>query len=126
MQFFNTTDHDRFPCNQFGAQEPGTNEEIADFCTKNFGVTFKLFDKVDVNGNNTSPVYKFLKEKTGVNAISWNFEVYHRMDLLIDRNSWLIRMEMLLVTSNLVWLLKSSKKRSRSFCDYLPSFERFQ
>jgi len=65
-----------FPCNQFGAQEPGSNEEIADFCTKNFGVTFKLFDKVEVNGNNVSPVYKYLKDQKGVNSISWNFEKF--------------------------------------------------
>jgi glutathione peroxidase len=65
-----------FPCNQFGGQEPGTNEEIASFCSTNYGVTFQLFDKIDVNGENAHPLYKFLKAnaKGFINDdIKWNF-----------------------------------------------------
>ena len=67
-----------FPCNQFGGQEPGTNEEIAEFCSANFGVTFKLFDKIDVNGNNRSPLYERLTNNQAVEKgdIKWNFEKF--------------------------------------------------
>lgn len=61
-----------FPCNQFAGQAPGTNEEIASFCSLNFGITFKQFKKINVNGKNESPLYTFLKEqKKG--RIRWNF-----------------------------------------------------
>ena len=73
-----------FPCNQFGGQEPGSEKEIAQFCELNYGVTFPMFAKVDVNGNNTAPLYKFLKsEKPGLlgsEAIKWNFTKF-----LVDR-----------------------------------------
>jgi glutathione peroxidase len=64
-----------FPCNQFGGQEPGTNEEIENFCSVNFGVTFKLFDKIDVKGENQSPLYARLtnNDVTGNAKIKWNF-----------------------------------------------------
>lgn len=65
-----------FPSNQFAHQEPGTNEEIASFCKLNYGVTFPLFDKINVNGNDTHPIYKYLKkEQSGLlgSAIKWNF-----------------------------------------------------
>ncbi|MCB2113752.1 MAG: glutathione peroxidase [Parvularculaceae bacterium] len=66
-----------FPCNQFGAQEPGDEKEIAKFCAVNYGVTFPMFSKIDVNGENAHPLYRFLKkEKKGVagtEAIKWNF-----------------------------------------------------
>lgn len=65
-----------FPCNQFGAQEPGQAEEITQFCQINYGVTFKMFEKIDVNGENTHPIFKFLKtEKGGIlgDDIKWNF-----------------------------------------------------
>lgn len=52
-----------FPCNQFLAQEPGENDEIREFCTANYGVSFQMFEKIDVNGANANPLYKFLKEK---------------------------------------------------------------
>jgi glutathione peroxidase len=75
--------HDRgfdvlgFPCNQFGAQEPGTEAEIATFCETSFGVTFPLFAKVDVNGERAAPLYKHLKSARpgllGTEAIKWNF-----------------------------------------------------
>lgn len=66
-----------FPCNQFGAQEPGSNEEIQSFCQLNYNVTFKLFDKIDVNGPKTSPLFKHLKNQSpgilGTEGIKWNF-----------------------------------------------------
>ena len=65
-----------FPCNQFGNQEPGTNEEIKDFCTKNYGITFPISEKVEVNGPNAHPIYKYCKEITGIRDIGWNFEKF--------------------------------------------------
>jgi glutathione peroxidase len=66
-----------FPCNQFGAQEPGSAEEIQNFCSANYSVTFPMFDKVDVNGSLTHPLYTFLKEQApgilGTAGIKWNF-----------------------------------------------------
>lgn len=72
-----------FPCNQFGAQEPGGNEEIKNFCTSTFSVTFPMMSKIDVNGDDADPLYKFLKkEKGGIlgDDIKWNFTKF-----LIDR-----------------------------------------
>lgn len=78
-----------FPCNQFGSQEPGTNDEIQSFCQMNYGVTFPVLDKVDVNGSNAAPVYKHLKEEApgilGTEAIKWNFTKF-----LIDKNGKVI------------------------------------
>jgi len=65
-----------FPCDQFGHQEPGTEDEIGAFCEKNFGVTFPLFSKVDVNGDDAHPVFQWLRaEKGGLlgSKIKWNF-----------------------------------------------------
>jgi glutathione peroxidase len=66
-----------FPCNQFGAQEPGDENEIKNFCSLTYNVEFPLFSKIDVNGSDTHPVYKFLKEERpgilGSEAIKWNF-----------------------------------------------------
>ncbi|MEW6761639.1 MAG: glutathione peroxidase [Pseudomonadota bacterium] len=66
-----------FPCNQFGKQEPGTESEIGAFCEKNYGVSFPMFAKVDVNGDEAHPLFKYLKqEKPGVlgtEGIKWNF-----------------------------------------------------
>lgn len=65
-----------FPCNQFANQEPGNNEEIKSFCSLNYGVTFPMFDKIDVNGENEAPLYTFLKAgKDGEDGgkIKWNF-----------------------------------------------------
>jgi glutathione peroxidase len=73
-----------FPCNQFGGQEPGGEKEIAQFCELNYGVTFPMFAKVDVNGDKAAPLYKYLKaEKPGLlgsEAIKWNFTKF-----LVDR-----------------------------------------
>lgn len=78
-----------FPCNQFGGQEPGSNEEIVEFCKKNYGVTFPLADKVDVKGSNTAAIYQWLtqKSKNGVldATISWNFNKF-----LLDENGKMI------------------------------------
>ena len=69
-----------FPCNQFGSQEPGTDAGISAFCEQNYGITFPLFTKIDVNGPNAHPLYQFLKKKKqgilgplGSGAIRWNF-----------------------------------------------------
>lgn len=66
-----------FPCNQFGAQEPGQESEIQEFCQINYGVSFPMFGKIDVNGENAHPLYKYLtSEKPGIlgsEAIKWNF-----------------------------------------------------
>ena len=66
-----------FPCNQFGKQEPGSDEEIASFCDLTFKVSFPMFSKVDVNGDKASPLYNYLKEKApgvlGSKGIKWNF-----------------------------------------------------
>lgn len=67
-----------FPCNDFGGQEPGTNEQIQTFCTANYGVTFKLLDKIKVLGNNKSPLYERLTNNsvTYKGDVKWNFEKF--------------------------------------------------
>ena len=66
-----------FPCNQFGGQEPGTNEQITEFCSLNYGNTFPIFSKIDVNGKNAHPLFNFLtsekKGLLGTQKIKWNF-----------------------------------------------------
>lgn len=66
-----------FPCNQFGGQDPGSNDEIQTFCQVNYGVTFPVLGKIDVNGSNAAPVFEWLKsEKPGImglKSIKWNF-----------------------------------------------------
>lgn len=65
-----------FPCDQFAGQELSSNNEINAFCTRNYGVSFQMMQKIDVNGKNAHPLYKFLKEQAGgflFNAIKWNF-----------------------------------------------------
>ena len=73
-----------FPCNQFANQAPGSGEEIASFCQSRFGITFKQFKKIKVNGSEAEPLYKFLKEKQGgklFSNIKWNFTKF-----LVDRD----------------------------------------
>ena len=73
-----------FPCNQFGRQEPGNAAQIGEFCSKNYAITFPMFDKIDVNGGNAHPLYQYLKgEKSGLlgSAIKWNFTKF-----LVDRS----------------------------------------
>jgi len=73
-----------FPCNQFGSQEPGSEKEIQNFCRVNFGVTFPMFSKIKVNGEETHPLYRYLKSEQsgilGTEAIKWNFTKF-----LIDK-----------------------------------------
>ena len=79
-----------FPCNQFGAQEKGSEEEIASFCDLRFSVTFPLFSKIDVNGPQAHPLYRYLTQAApgilGTEAIKWNFTKF-----LIDQNGKPIR-----------------------------------
>ena len=78
-----------FPCNQFASQEPGSADEIGAFCEKNYGVTFPMFDKIDVNGADAHPLYKWLRtEKGGVlgDRIKWNFTKF-----LIGRDGQVIK-----------------------------------
>jgi glutathione peroxidase len=74
-----------FPCNQFGAQEPGTAEQIGAFCQKNYGVSFPMFEKIEVNGAGAHPLYRWLKSQArgvlGSEAIKWNFTKF-----LVDRD----------------------------------------
>lgn len=78
-----------FPCNQFGGQEPGTSSDIHDFCTKNYGVTFTMMEKVNVKGDSICDIYTWLtqKEKNGVmsSSVKWNFQKY-----MIDENGFLV------------------------------------
>lgn len=79
-----------FPCNQFGGQEPGNADEIAEFCKVNFGVTFPLMAKVDVNGDNASPLFDWMKKEAkglmGSTSIKWNFTKF-----LVDREGNVVK-----------------------------------
>lgn len=78
-----------FPCNQFLNQEPGENKEVKNFCQINYGVTFNMFEKIDVNGSNTHPIYKYLKEQEKgllTKDIKWNFTKF-----LIDKEGNFIK-----------------------------------
>lgn len=79
-----------FPCNQFGKQEPGDAEEIKNFCKLNYDVKFPLFAKIDVNGDNASPLYTFLKQEKpgllGTQAIKWNFTKF-----LVNREGQVVK-----------------------------------
>lgn len=80
-----------FPCNQFGGQEPGTSKEISEFCTKNHGVTFDMFEKVEVNKEGACDLYKFLTAQDappkGKGPVGWNFEKFliNRQGELVNR-----------------------------------------
>ncbi|HKX87536.1 MAG TPA: glutathione peroxidase [Flavobacterium sp.] len=79
-----------FPANNFGAQEPGSNEQIATFCQRNYGVTFPMMEKISVTGDDTHPLYQFLthKDKNGLedNEVKWNFQKY-----LINEEGFLVK-----------------------------------
>jgi glutathione peroxidase len=79
-----------FPCNQFGAQEPGSAAQIGSFCQKNYGVSFPVFSKIDVNGPDTHPIFRFLKEKKPglfvTTRIKWNFTKF-----LVDREGRVVK-----------------------------------
>ncbi len=78
-----------FPCNQFGAQDPGSNEEIQEFCQLNYGVSFPMFGKLEVNGSGADPLFKYLKDAapgTLGNRIKWNFTKF-----LINRDGEVVK-----------------------------------
>ncbi|MBE6054789.1 MAG: glutathione peroxidase [Clostridium sartagoforme] len=78
-----------FPCNQFLNQEPGNSKEVKNFCEINYGVTFNMFEKIDVNGSNTHPIYKYLKEQEKglvTKDIKWNFTKF-----LIDKEGNVVK-----------------------------------
>jgi glutathione peroxidase len=79
-----------FPCDQFGHQEPGDDAEIKNFCSLNYGVTFPMFAKIEVNGDNAHPLFKALKQEApgllGTQAIKWNFTKF-----LVDRRGRVVR-----------------------------------
>lgn len=78
-----------FPCNQFGSQDPGSNEEISGFCQLNYGVSFQIMEKVNVNGDDAAPIFKYLKKAAGgfiTDSIKWNFTKF-----LISRDGKTIR-----------------------------------
>ncbi|WP_060681125.1 glutathione peroxidase [Virgibacillus halodenitrificans] len=78
-----------FPCNQFNNQDPGSNEEISEFCQRNYGVTFQMFSKVDVKGEQAHPLFSYLTEEAKgmlTKQIKWNFTKF-----LIDRNGNVIK-----------------------------------
>src|ERR1700761_1766101 len=79
-----------FPCNQFGKQEPGDAGQIGSFCEKNFGVSFQLFEKIEVNGEHTHPLFQYLKTEgpglLGINRIKWNFTKF-----LVNRDGKVLR-----------------------------------
>ena len=79
-----------FPCNQFGAQEPGSAQEIGAFCQKNYGVTFPMFARIEVNGPEAHPLYRYLKASQpglfGTQRIKWNFTKF-----LVDREGQVVR-----------------------------------
>jgi glutathione peroxidase len=79
-----------FPCNQFGAQEPGNSDEIKNFCSLNYNISFPLFQKIEVNGENASALYQFLKQEKpgllGTEAIKWNFTKF-----LVNREGQVVK-----------------------------------
>lgn len=90
-----------FPCNQFGQQEPGDSRDIAEFCELNYQVSFPLFEKIDVNGSHTHPLFQFLKSAApgvlGSKAVKWNFTKF-----LIDRDGHVVKRYAPFVTPNTI------------------------
>ncbi len=79
-----------FPCNQFMSQDPGTNAEISEFCSLNYGVTFPMYAKIEVNGDGAHPLFKFLKQEAGgfmgIDMIKWNFTKF-----LVDQDGRVVK-----------------------------------
>ena len=79
-----------FPCNQFGNQDPGSNDEIQNFCQSNYGVSFQMMEKIEVNGSNAHPLFVWLKKQApgilGSEGIKWNFTKF-----LVNRNGQVIK-----------------------------------
>ena len=90
-----------FPCNQFGQQEPGTSQEIAGFCDSHYGISFPLFEKVEVNGQNAHPLFIYLKSAApgilGSQTVKWNFTKF-----LVDRDGIAIKRYPSLVTPSMI------------------------
>jgi glutathione peroxidase len=89
-----------FPCDQFGHQEPGSDDEIKSFCQVNYGVNFPLFSKIEVNGPNTHPVFEFLKSKKGGlmgDSIKWNFTKF-----LVDKKGSVVERFAPMTTSSAI------------------------
>lgn len=90
-----------FPCNQFGQQEPGTSQEIAGFCDSHYGISFPLFEKVEVNGQNAHPLFTYLKSAApgilGSQTVKWNFTKF-----LVDRDGIAIKRYPSLVTPSMI------------------------
>ena len=76
-----------FPCNQFRNQAPGTADEIQQFCESNFGVTYPIHDKIDVNGENTHPLYKFLKDERGFKGFDNEHPLASKIDEIISKDN---------------------------------------
>ena len=79
-----------FPCNQFGSQEKGSEQDIKEFCTNNYAVTFPIFSKVEINGNKAEPLFKFLKQQIkgfmGTESVKWNFSKF-----LVNKNGQVVK-----------------------------------
>ena len=73
-----------FPCNQFAGQDPGTNEEIKEFCSLNYGVTFPMIAKVDVNGENAAPLYQYLKSQKGFKGFDMEHPIAPKLDEILS------------------------------------------
>ena len=73
-----------FPCNQFAGQDPGTNEEIKEFCSLNYGVTFPMMAKVDVNGENAAPLYQYLKSQKGFKGFDMEHPIAPKLDEILS------------------------------------------
>jgi glutathione peroxidase len=90
-----------FPCNQFGQQEPGTSQEIAGFCDSHYSISFPLFEKVEVNGQNAHPLFTYLKSASpgilGSQTVKWNFTKF-----LVDRDGIAIKRYPSLVTPSMI------------------------
>jgi glutathione peroxidase len=90
-----------FPCNQFGQQEPGTSQEIAGFCDSHYSISFPLFEKVEVNGQNAHPLFTYLKSAApgilGSQTVKWNFTKF-----LVDRDGIAIKRYPSLVTPSMI------------------------
>lgn len=76
-----------FPCNQFGTQDPGSNEEIKDFCVKNYGVSFPMFSKIDVNGENAEPMFKYLTSEKTFEGFDMNHALGKKLDEILLREN---------------------------------------
>lgn len=107
-----------FPCNQFAQQDPASNEEIGSFCQRNYGVSFPMFAKVDVNGPTAHPLYQYLTTEAkgilGSQSIKWNFTKFliNQKGLVVKRYAPIVKPEKLLRIFNAFWLNGEGVERS--------------